>query len=180
MSEKSGSIQEPSLYPCSTFTVYCIQIIAQETWRFRTIIMWSALLALVPLISALQLPHIPTPQSAIQAADAYLHSTADLSYANDMKLASMPGDEHLVFTSARHPVCPPGLLCIVILRIPLAGYSEYMADLSTSRTTRSESSPPKDGATPQSRATLVISIPATARTCSSTSSSRGVNQLWIL
>jgi len=63
-----------------------------------------SLLALLPLISALQLPHLPNAQSAIQAADAFLHTSSDLSPGNDLTLASIPVDDHVVLTSARHPV----------------------------------------------------------------------------
>ena len=70
------------------------------------------LMALVPLISALSFPHL-SPQEALSAADAFLnpsqshaHETAatTLGYANDITLASVPNDEHVVLTSARHPV----------------------------------------------------------------------------
>ncbi len=63
-----------------------------------------SLFALLPLISALQLPHLPTPQSALRAADAILHSASDLSPASDLNLASIPVDDHVLITSARHPV----------------------------------------------------------------------------
>lgn len=68
---------------------------------------------LAPLaVAALQLPHIPTPQEALATADSFLHAAHGagqpashvLSYANDVTLASVPGDEHLVLTSASHPV----------------------------------------------------------------------------
>ncbi|RSH85597.1 hypothetical protein EHS25_003736 [Saitozyma podzolica] len=80
--------------------------------------MRSILLALLPFISALQLPHLPTPQDAFQAADDLIrgHGHASLptfngagagatkmSLANDMTLAMIPGDEHVLITSARHP-----------------------------------------------------------------------------
>ena len=72
-------------------------------------VMRFSLLALLPAIAALQLPHIPTPQDALHAADAFLSSNvhtaaASLGVANDMNLAMIPQDEHVVITSARHPV----------------------------------------------------------------------------
>ena len=68
-----------------------------------------SLLALLPAIAALQLPHIPTPQDALHAADSFLSSTvhsaaASLSAASDMNLAIVSQDEHTLITSARHPV----------------------------------------------------------------------------
>jgi hypothetical protein len=72
------------------------------------------LVALLPLISALQLPRLPTAQDALSAADALLHSTKQashtLSYASDMTLASIPADEHITFTSTKHPVSPALIL----------------------------------------------------------------------
>ncbi|KAK4684296.1 hypothetical protein P7C73_g5896, partial [Tremellales sp. Uapishka_1] len=62
-----------------------------------------ALLApLLPLITALQLPHF-TPQDALHAADSLLHPEVTLSYGNDMTLSSIPNDDHVVIKSARHP-----------------------------------------------------------------------------
>ena len=68
-----------------------------------------SLLGLLPLISAIRLHHIPTPQDTFAAANALLHSAQDsaattLGYANDITLAMVPGDEHVVLTSAHHPV----------------------------------------------------------------------------
>jgi len=73
----------------------------------------------MPLVSALSFPHL-TPQEALSAADSMLrpghpgqaHESAatTLGYASDITLASIPGDEHVVLTSARHPVSlPPDL-----------------------------------------------------------------------
>lgn len=72
-----------------------------------------ALGGLLPLISAL---HFPSPQDALSAADSFLHpgqsgqvragqpAGVTLGYANDITLAQVPGDEHVVLTSSRHPV----------------------------------------------------------------------------
>jgi hypothetical protein len=69
-------------------------------------------LALLPLLNALQLPHLPSAQEAISAAEQLLsgngistgHASTVLGYANDMTLASIQGDEHVTITSHRHPV----------------------------------------------------------------------------
>lgn len=68
--------------------------------------MWSALIALLPLTAALQFPHIPSPQEAIDVAGSILHPATTLTHANDMVLASVPTDDHMVITSALHPVRP--------------------------------------------------------------------------
>ena len=52
-------------------------------------------LPLLPAFSALRLPDLLTPQSALQAADAFVHSSSDLSYVSGMKLASIPRDDTL-------------------------------------------------------------------------------------
>jgi len=72
------------------------------------IMRFQYLATLLPLISALQLPHLPTAQDALSAANALLQpikqASHTLGYASDVTLASIPGDEHMVFTSAKHPV----------------------------------------------------------------------------
>lgn len=69
--------------------------------------MWSALITLLPLTAALQFPHIPSAQEALDAAGSILHPSATLSHASDMVLSSVPTDDHLVITSALHPVSLP-------------------------------------------------------------------------
>lgn len=70
---------------------------------------------LVAAVSALQIPHLPTPQEALRAADSVLHGSIPsfpsangaetvLSYANDMKLSMIGGDDHVVITHAKYPV----------------------------------------------------------------------------
>ncbi|KAL7418832.1 hypothetical protein Q5752_006516 [Cryptotrichosporon argae] len=63
-----------------------------------------ALLPLLPLIAAFRLP---SPQNALAAAADLLDTGAAahsfLSPASDFTLASIPGDEHVVVTSASHP-----------------------------------------------------------------------------
>ena len=81
----------------STVQDFCTSLEDSSSMRFT-------LLSLLPLISALQLPHIPTPQSVLQAADSILHGSSALSPANDMTLASIPADEHVLITNAHHPV----------------------------------------------------------------------------
>lgn len=66
--------------------------------------MWLALIALLPLTAALQFPHIPSAQEALDAAGSILHPSAVLSHASDMVLSSVPTGDHLVITSALHPV----------------------------------------------------------------------------
>jgi hypothetical protein len=78
--------------------------------------MWPSLFALLPLAAALHFPHLgsPSPNDAISAAEALLHSGPGgagyaspetvLSYANDMTLSMIEGDEHMVITSQSHPV----------------------------------------------------------------------------
>lgn len=70
----------------------------------------SSLVSLLPLVSAFKLPNI-TPQGALSAVDGLLHpaqshdtAATTLTYANDVTLASIPGEEHVVLTSAHHPV----------------------------------------------------------------------------
>lgn len=69
----------------------------------------TALIPLVPLISAFSLPHF-TPQDALSAADSFVHGdrvnvgSTTLGHANDITLASIPGDEHISLTHAKHPV----------------------------------------------------------------------------
>ena len=72
-----------------------------------------ALGGLLPLVAAL---HFPSPQDALSAADSFLHpgqpaqgkqpAAVTLGHANDITLAQLPGDEHVVLTSAHHPVRP--------------------------------------------------------------------------
>jgi hypothetical protein len=66
--------------------------------------MWAALLPLLPLATALNFPHIPTPQEALDVAGSILHPGVTLTHGNDMRLSSVPTDDHLVVTSAMHPV----------------------------------------------------------------------------
>jgi hypothetical protein len=88
--------------------------------------MWTALLPLLPLASALHFPHLPTPQEALDVAGSILHPGVTLTHGNDMRLSSVRTDDHLVVTSAMHPV-----------RI----HSKSTGALLTDRTTSSESSP---------------------------------------
>ena len=69
----------------------------------------SCLWGLLPIAAAVQLPLFPSPGDAFSAADSYLHQHAStvLSPGNDISLASVPNDEHLIFTSVRHPVSRP-------------------------------------------------------------------------
>jgi cathepsin A (carboxypeptidase C) len=66
--------------------------------------MWAALLPLLPLATALHFPHLPTPQDALDVAGSILHPGVILTHGNDMRLSSVPTDDHLVVTSAMHPV----------------------------------------------------------------------------
>ena len=66
--------------------------------------MWTALLPLLPLATALHFPHLPTPQEALDVAGSILHPGVTLTHGNDMRLSSVPTDDHLVVTSAMHPV----------------------------------------------------------------------------
>jgi hypothetical protein len=66
--------------------------------------MFAALLPLLPLATALKFPHIPTPQEALDVAGSILHPGVTLTHGNDMRLSSVPTDDHLVVTSAMHPV----------------------------------------------------------------------------
>jgi hypothetical protein len=66
--------------------------------------MWTALLPLLPLVTALSFPHLPTPQEALDVAGSILHPGVTLTHGNDMRLSSVPTDDHLVVTSAMHPV----------------------------------------------------------------------------
>ncbi|WWC99367.1 hypothetical protein V866_006268 [Kwoniella sp. B9012] len=63
-----------------------------------------ALWGLLPLISAIQLPHIPTPQEALNLADTFVqqHPSTSLGYDNDIRLESL-GDEFTVLTHKRFP-----------------------------------------------------------------------------
>ncbi|WWC66700.1 uncharacterized protein I206_100604 [Kwoniella pini CBS 10737] len=65
-----------------------------------------SLLALLPLISAIQLPHIPSPQDALNVADSFIHSqqhpSTTLNYASDIKLDSV-GEEFTVLTHKKFP-----------------------------------------------------------------------------
>ena len=66
--------------------------------------MWTALLPLLPLAAALKFPHLHTPQEALDVAGSILHPGVTLTHGNDMRLSSVPTDDHLVVTSAMHPV----------------------------------------------------------------------------
>lgn len=66
--------------------------------------MWSTILPLLPLAAALQLPHFPSPQEALDVAGSLLHPGVTLTHGSDMTLSSVPTDDHLVVTSAMHPV----------------------------------------------------------------------------
>jgi hypothetical protein len=88
--------------------------------------MWAALLPLLPLVTALHFPHLPTPQEALDVAGSILHPGVTLTHGNDMRLSSVPTDDHLVVTSAMHPV----RVHYISIRIVLMD-----------RTTSSESSP---------------------------------------
>jgi len=66
--------------------------------------MWTALLLLLPLATALHFHHLPTPQEALDVAGSILHPGVTLTHGNDMRLSSVPTDDHLVVTSAMHPV----------------------------------------------------------------------------
>jgi hypothetical protein len=66
--------------------------------------MWAALLPLLPLAAALQFPHMPSAQDALDVAGSILHPGVTLTHGSDMMLSSVPTDEHLVVTSAMHPV----------------------------------------------------------------------------
>lgn len=66
--------------------------------------MWSTFLALLPLSAALNFPHVPSAQEALDVAGSILHPATTLTHASDMVLSSIPTDDHLVITSALHPV----------------------------------------------------------------------------
>ncbi|WRT63688.1 uncharacterized protein IL334_000611 [Kwoniella shivajii] len=68
----------------------------------------ASLLTLLPLISALQLPHIPSPGDAINVVDSFLHSSdrqhpsVTLGYGNDIKLESV-GEEFTILSHEKFP-----------------------------------------------------------------------------
>lgn len=71
---------------------------------------FGALFAVLPLVSALSFPHVPSPGDALTFADSLLHNgngspSAKLSGASDNTLQSVTSTEdHVVLTSAHHPV----------------------------------------------------------------------------
>ena len=122
------------------------------------------------LSTALQLPHIPSAQDALNTAEALLQAhrpsaAADtvLSPASDFTLASIPGDEHVTITSAHYPVSDTDR---AVARAPAYQISNI----------GSGSSPPRVGVTQLCGRTLDTSMSATARTSSSTSLRAGISR----
>ena len=122
------------------------------------------------LSTALQLPHIPSAQDALNTAEALLQAhrpsaAADmvLSPASDFTLASIPGDEHVTITSAHYPVSDTDR---AVARAPAYQISNI----------GSGSSPPRVGVTQLCGRTLDTSMSATARTSSSTSLRAAINR----
>lgn len=66
--------------------------------------MWTVLLPLLPLAAALKFPHMPSAQEALDVAGSILHPGVTLTPGSDMTLSSVPTDDHMVVTSAMHPV----------------------------------------------------------------------------
>lgn len=106
-----GSSLDPTYISLSPIYL-CILLLSLCTIRESTAKMRAstALISLLPLVSAFKFPRV-TPQSALSTVDGLLHpghshdsAATTLTYANDITLSNIPGDEHVVLTSAHHPV----------------------------------------------------------------------------